>query len=143
MALGVEPLNGAFGAGALKHLFKGRRAPVHALLLNQRLIAGLGNIYATEALYRARIRPTRPAGRIPEGGLRALAEGIRGVLAESIRNRGYSMSTYVDALGRKGKSQLFTQCYGKQDSPCPSCGDILKRKVISGRGVAYCPRCQR
>ncbi len=143
LALGIEPLDGKMTAGDLRNFFRNRTAPIHSLLLNQSLIAGLGNIYVTEALFRARILPFRQAGRISENRLEALALNIRKVLEESVRNRGYSMKNYVDALGRKGRSQLFTLAYGKDGQPCRFCKEPLRRKSLSGRGVVYCAQCQK
>jgi len=142
-SLGIEPLNGEMSATKLEMLFRGRKAPIHSLLLNQTLVSGLGNIYVTEALFRARIRPFRPAGQIGKRRLDDLARSIREVLSESVRNRGYSMTNYVDAMGRKGRSQLFTLAYGKEGQPCCYCKGSLQRKVLGGRGVVYCSRCQK
>ena len=141
--LGPEPLNGSLTAELLKDRFGGRKTPVHSALLNQKLIAGLGNIYVTEALFKSGISPFRLAGRISAPRLEALAGAIRSVLEQSIANGGYSMWTYVDALGQKGRSQLFTVCYGKEGEPCVSCGGTLRRAVLTGRGTVYCPRCQK
>jgi formamidopyrimidine-DNA glycosylase len=142
-SLGIEPLNGKLTASFLKKIFKGRKAPVHSLLLNQKVISGLGNIYATESLFQSGILPARPAGRISEERLRKLACAIRSVLEKSIQNRGYSMNTYVDALGRKGRSQLFTAAYGKEGEACPLCGKPLKRKALAGRSAVHCGNCQK
>ena len=142
-SLGVEPMNGALSGEYLKSAFRGRSAPVHSILLSQKHVSGLGNIYVTEALYEAGILPTRPCGRIPLGKLSELSDSIRHVIADSIENRGYSMNTYVDALGKKGRSQMFSKAYGKGGLPCPNCGTLFKRKVIAGRGVVFCPKCQK
>jgi formamidopyrimidine-DNA glycosylase len=141
--LGPEPLEGRFDAAVLKERFGSRSTAVHSALLNQKLIAGLGNIYVTEALFKSKISPFRAAGRIGPDRLEALAGAIRSVLEQSIDNGGYSMWTYVDALGRKGRSQMFTVCYGKDGLPCSVCRTPLKRAVLTGRGTAYCPRCQK
>lgn len=141
--LGIEPLNGSLTARFLQEIFKGRKAAVHALLLNQKLISGIGNIYATEALFKARIHPAHPASRISIERLESLVVSIREVLEQSIKNRGYSMSTYVDALGRSGKSQLFTSAYGKEGLPCVVCKALLRRSVLSGRSVFFCSKCQK
>ncbi|MBI2119649.1 MAG: bifunctional DNA-formamidopyrimidine glycosylase/DNA-(apurinic or apyrimidinic site) lyase [Elusimicrobia bacterium] len=142
-ALGVEPLNGDLTASFLKEKFKGRQASIHSLLLNQKIICGLGNIYAAEALFRASIPPYRKASKISFPKLEKLISSIKEVLNSSILNRGYSMSTYVDALGKKGKNQLFTAVYGKENEPCPSCNHCLKKIKLSGRSVVYCPQCQK
>jgi formamidopyrimidine-DNA glycosylase len=142
-ALGPEPLNGSLIPKNLKKIFRGRSASIHSMLLNQNIVAGLGNIYVTEALFRSRICPSKPAGEISLKELETLVQSIRKVLEDSIQNRGYSMTTYVDVLGKKGRSQMFTVCYGKEGKPCSFCGAPLKRKVITERGVVYCPRCQK
>lgn len=142
LSLGTEPLNGAFTAQYLKEQFWARTAPIHSLLLNQKIIAGIGNIYAAEALFQSRISPSKQAGKLTLVKLKTLVREVRKVLQKSIKNRGYSMNTYVDALGKKGKSQLFTSVYGKEGMPCPSCNHKLLKKSISGRGVVYCIRCQ-
>jgi len=141
--LGAEPLNGGWGAEALGKILRGRTAPIHPVLLNQKLVSGIGNIYATEALHRAGILPDRPAGKIRRGEIAVLAGAVRDVLARSVRNRGTSMDTYVDALGRKGRSQLFTAVYGKAGGDCPACHAKIRKKILGGRGVSYCPGCQR
>ncbi len=142
-SLGIEPLNGNLTAQFLKESFKERSASVHSLLLNQTIVCGIGNIYAAEALFRAGIRPTRKGKSIRIEELNQLVPAIQQVLNASIQNRGYSMSTYVDTLGKKGKTQLFTQVYGKEDQPCVHCKNLLKKIKISGRGVVYCTQCQK
>ena len=141
-SLGVEPANGAFCGEYLKTAFRGRSAPIHSILLSQKHVSGLGNIYATEALFDAGLRPTRACGKIPLAKLSELSHSIRRVIAESIGHRGYSMSTYVDAMGEKGRSQMFSKAYGKDGLPCPRCGAVFKRTVIAGRGVVFCSKCQ-
>lgn len=142
-SLGIEPLNGHLTAPLLKQKFRRRSAPIHSLLLNQHLISGLGNIYAAESLFHAGINPHRAAGRVPLSRLEGLCTAIQMILKKSIGHRGYSMNTYVDAFGRKGSTQKFTAVYDKEGKPCVVCGNSLKRSVISGRGVVYCPICQK
>lgn len=141
--LGVEPLNGAFSASFLKQAFRHLKCAVHSALLNQKIVSGLGNIYATEALFEAGIKPTRSAGRISLAQLEKLAQAIRKVLRKAILRRGYSLATYVDVLGKKGRSQLFSMAYGKEGMPCPRCKSLMMRTVLSSRGVVYCPTCQK
>ena len=143
LSLGVEPLNGSLTTEYLKNQFSGRKAPIHSVLLNQKIVAGLGNIYSAEALYHSAISPLAQAQKIPLPKLERLISSIQGVLKKSIENRGYSMNTYVDLLGKKGKSQLFTAVYGKEGTPCKKCRKPLIKKTISGRGVVYCSGCQR
>jgi len=142
VSLGVEPINEALSGEYLKSIFRGRSAPIHSILLNQKLVSGLGNIYVTEALFQAGLRPKRPCGKIPFSKLSELSQSIRQVIADSIEHRGYSMNTYVDAMGKKGRSQLFSKAYGKDGLPCPRCGATFKRIVLAGRGAVFCPRCQ-
>lgn len=141
--LGVEPLNGKMTADFLKESFSNRTASVHSLLLNQKIVCGIGNIYANEALFQADIRPQRMAQKVSLAELKKLVSSIQDVLKQSILHRGYSMSTYVDAMGKKGRNQLFTVVYGKEGLPCSSCGKSLLRKVIAGRSAVYCSNCQK
>ncbi len=141
--LGPEPLDGELTGSLLKSAFQKRDLPVHSALLNQTLLSGLGNIYVVESLHKARISPARKAGRIPLEQLNLLSDAIQKTLEASIENRGYSMHTYVDAMGKKGRSQLFTLAYGKEGKPCSFCGAALVRRVITGRGVVYCKQCQK
>ncbi len=143
LAMGIEPTNGNLTAEYLKKHFQGRTANIHSILLNQNVIGGLGNIYATEALHLAGIKPSKSCGKIPLEKLKVLSEAIHKVVRESIEHRGYSMNTYVDAMGKQGKSQLFSQAYGKEGKPCKNCGRIFKRTIIGGRGVVWCPGCQK
>ena len=142
-ALGVEATHRDLSGEYLRTAFRGRSAPVHSILLSQKYVSGLGNIYVTEALFAAGIRPTKPCGRIADDKLEALSKSIRQVISQSIEHRGYSMSTYVDALGKKGRSQLFSKAYGKEGLPCPRCKTLFKRVVLGGRGVVFCKSCQR
>ena len=135
----THELNDAY----LKCAFRGRTAPIHSILLSQNLVSGLGNIYATEALFDAGIKPTKPCGKISAEKLALLTSSIYRVVSDSIEKRGYSMNTYVDALGQKGRSQLFSRAYGKAGLPCPRCGTPFKRTVLSGRGVVFCSKCQK
>lgn len=142
-ALGIEPLNGEMTPQKLRALFRGRKASIHGTLLNQSLVCGLGNIYVAESLFFAGIRPSCAAGKIPLPKLELLCRHIREVLERSIEHRGYSMNTYVDTLGKKGRSQMFSRVYGKEGKPCPRCRATLKRTVLTGRGVVFCPSCQK
>jgi len=141
-SLGIEPLSNDLTAERLKGMFMKKQAKLHSILLNQGLVSGLGNIYATEALFKAKISPFRQACKVSAPELKKLAAAIKWVLEKSIMNRGFSMSTYVDALGKKGKSQLYALCYGKKGEPCAYCRKPLEKTVIAGRGVVYCPICQ-
>lgn len=124
-------------------LFAGRRSPLKPLLLNQALLRGIGNIYADEILFRARIHPRTPAGRLGPARIRRLYDAIQQVLAEAIEAGGSSISDYVDAEGRKGSFQLLHRVYRKTGQPCSACGTPIRRIVMAQRGTHYCPRCQR
>ena len=122
-------------------LFPGRRGLLKPLLLNQAFVRGIGNIYADEILFRARIHPRAPAGRLGSARIRRLYGAIHEVLAEAIAAGGSSISDYVDAEGRTGSFQLLHRVYRKTGQPCPACGAPLRRIVLAQRGTHYCPRC--
>src|SRR5437660_10928100 len=119
------------------------RAAIKVLLLDQRAIAGIGNIYAIEALWRARIHPLRKAGTLRTAEVARLHEAIRWALRKGIRLGGASRNDYVDARGREGRMQREFQVYARAGEPCPRCGRAIVRSVIGGRGTFHCPRCQR
>jgi formamidopyrimidine-DNA glycosylase len=143
--MGPEPLGEAFDAGYLKSAFAGRVQPVKTLLLDQRIVAGLGNIYVCEALHRAGVSPLRPAGRIPRARLEALVLAVRTVLAEAIEAGGSTLRDYVGADGALGYFQHSFRAYGREGEPClrAGCAGTVARKVQSGRSTFYCPACQR
>lgn len=143
--LGPEPLGNGFNAAHLVAAFRGKRTPVKAALLDQRIVAGLGNIYVCEALYRAGISPLRLAGRIGAARIEALVPIIRDVLAEAIEAGGSSLRDYRQADGDLGYFQHRFQVYGREGAPCltPGCAGIIRRKVQSGRSSFYCAQCQR
>jgi formamidopyrimidine-DNA glycosylase len=122
---------------------RGRRAAIKALLLDQSVVTGVGNIYADEALFRAGVRPARPAGRVTRRECAALARGIRAVLERSIETGGSSISDYVDPEGRDGRYQDERRVYARTGEPCLACGTRVRRTVVAQRGTHYCPRCQR
>ncbi len=144
-SLGPEPLGNAFNAAHLRARFKGRRAPVKALLLDQRVVAGLGNIYVCEALHRARIAPARAAGRIGAARLERLAGAIRNTLTEAIAAGGSSLRDYRQADGELGYFQHSFRVHAREGAPCPTpgCDGAVRRMVQSGRSSFWCPRCQR
>jgi formamidopyrimidine-DNA glycosylase len=130
-------------AAALFAATRGRRAPIKALLLDQSLLAGVGNIYADEALYAARVRPTRRAGRLSRAECGLLAAGLRRVLRRSIETGGSSISDYVQPDGEDGAYQDERRVYGRRGEPCRRCGTPIVRIVIGQRSAHYCPSCQR
>ena len=144
-ALGPEPLGNAFNADLLVERLAGRKGPIKALLLDQRLVAGLGNIYVSEALHRAGIHPERAGGRIGRGRLERLAQEIRAVLAEAIEAGGSSLRDYRQADGELGYFQHSFRVYDRAAAPCPTpgCGGTIRRIVQAGRSSYYCPACQR
>jgi len=121
----------------------GRRAPIKALLMDQHILAGLGNIYSDEALFRAGIHPQTPGGRLSRERLARLVRAIRRVLAEAIAAGGSSVSDYVNADGEPGWFQFQHRVYQRTGEPCLRCGAPIRRIVIAQRGTHYCPRCQR
>ena len=139
--LGPDPL-AALDVPALAAALDGVRAPIKAFLLDQRRIAGLGNIYVSEALYRARIHPTTPAGRLRR---RApdLLEGIVGALEGGIARRGTTLRDYVDAGGLPGVNAAALLVYGRAGEVCGRCGGVIRRRTDAGRSTFYCPGCQR
>ena len=143
-SLGQEPLARGFTVAWLRSLLRRRpRAAIKVLLLDQRAIAGIGNIYAIEALWRAKIHPLRKAGSLRTDEIERLHEAIRWALRKGIRLGGASPSDYVDARGNKGRMQREFQVYARAGEPCPRCGRAIVRTVVGGRGTFHCPRCQR
>ncbi len=143
--LGPEPLGNAFNEAHLIAAFDGKRSPVKSVLLDQRIVAGLGNIYVCEALYRAGISPLRHAGRISAARVVQLVPIIRDVLAEAIEAGGSSLRDHRQANGELGYFQHTFSVYGREGEPCqtPDCQEKIKRKVQSGRSSFYCAACQR
>ena len=140
--LGPDALGPDLDASWFKRRFEGRRAPVKALLLDQRIIAGLGNIYACEALHRARIHPARPAGSIALKRLERLAAAIPQVLEEAVAAGGSTLRDFVSPDGTLGYFSARFDVYDREGRPC-ACGGRVRRIVQAGRSTFYCPRCQR
>jgi formamidopyrimidine-DNA glycosylase len=138
--LGKEPLE--IGAEEFCALLRSRGARIKALLLDQRVLGGIGNIYADESLFRARLHPMRIAERLAEKQLLALHAAIRAVLADAIRLRGSSISDYVDSNGNRGEFQLRHRVYQREGKPCFRCKSTIRRVIVAGRSSHYCPRCQ-
>ena len=124
-------------------LFHGRKTPIKSALLNQKLLRGVGNIYADESLFRSGIRPRRRAATISGEQLRKLFSAVKEVLCEAIALGGSSISDYVDADGQEGFFQLQHRVYGREGEPCLVCKTAIKRVVIAGRSSHYCPKCQK
>jgi formamidopyrimidine-DNA glycosylase len=141
--LGVEPLGDEFHADLLWELRRRHRGlSVKALLLDQRRIAGLGNIYVNEALFHAGVRPTRRFSRLRRAEVEKIADSVRWVLGRAIESRGSSLLDYRDADGNPGEFQRTLRVYERDGEPCRVCGAIVQRRTTGGRGTFYCPRCQ-
>lgn len=141
--LGPEPIDPEFRPIDLMARLKGRRAPIKALLLDQGVVAGVGNIYADESLFKARLRPDRPAGSLSRPAVIRLHDALRDSLLEGIRNRGSSVDDYVDLWGEKGSQQEELVVYGRAGEPCVRCGRPLSLVRLGGRSTVFCRRCQR
>lgn len=139
---GVEPLSARFTARRLGALVRGRRASIKAVLLDQRLVAGLGNMYVDEALFGARIHPLRPAGSLDATELRRLHRSIRDRLAAAVAAGGASIDTYRDGLGQRGRMQDLLRVHLRRGEPCWRCGATICKARIAQRGTYWCPRCQ-
>lgn len=142
-ALGPEPLSNAFHADYLAAALKGRTSPIKAALLDQRVIAGLGNIYACEALFRAGISPRRKASSLARPRVERLVTAVNAVISEAIDAGGSSLRDFSAANGELGYFQHRFRVYDREGAPCPACGGTVKRIVQSGRSTFYCGTCQR
>lgn len=142
LALGPEPLSDTLTPSHLAQTFAGRTAPVKLLLLDQRMVAGLGNIYVCEALHRAHIRPDKAGGRVSRAGLERLVPAIKQVLTESIEAGGSTIRDYAQPNGELGYFAASWQVYGREGEPC-SCGGTVARIAQSGRSTFWCGGCQK
>ena len=140
--LGLEPLDRALTGDALRSMARGRRAPVKAFLLDQRRIAGVGNIYADEALFRARVHPLRPAGKLTRAQWDAVAEGVREALTAGLAAGGATIDDFRHADGVRGSFQDEFLVHRRRGEPCPACGGPIVKFVAGGRGTYACERCQ-
>ena len=138
---GTEPLD--IGFELFAGLFRKRKTPIKSALLNQKLLRGIGNIYADESLARAGIRPRRRAATLTRADLHRLFQSVQQVLNDAIAAGGSSVSDYVDAAGEPGFFQFQHRVYGREGEPCLACGAPIKRVVIAGRSSHYCPKCQK
>jgi formamidopyrimidine-DNA glycosylase len=142
-ALGIEPLDPHFTAEHLSVLLRGSRQPIKKVLMDQRVVVGIGNIYANEALWRARIDPSRAANRVTADEARVLRDEIVHVLTDSIAHRGTSFRDYRDARGERGTFVERLQAYGHAGDPCPRCGRrLVGTQAIDGRMTVLCANCQ-
>ena len=140
--MGPEPLSDAFSTACLADALSGRTAPIKAMLLDQRIVAGLGNIYVCEALHMAGIAPTRAAGRISRPRLERLVAAVKAVLAAAIEAGGSTLRDYARPSGELGYFSKQWRVYGREGESC-DCGGPIRRRVDSGRSTFFCPRCQR
>jgi formamidopyrimidine-DNA glycosylase len=140
--LGEEPLGEGFTTKSLAARFEGRRAPVKAALLDQRAAAGMGNIYADEALWRAKIHPLTAAGALTPADVRRLHRAIKDALRAGIARQGTTLRDYRTPNGASGSMQEELRVYGRGDEPCRRCGTPIAKTRVAGRGTWYCPHCQ-
>ncbi|MEE4300722.1 MAG: bifunctional DNA-formamidopyrimidine glycosylase/DNA-(apurinic or apyrimidinic site) lyase [Pseudomonadales bacterium] len=141
--LGPEPLGEDFDGALLHQRSRGRRAPVKAFLMDARIVVGVGNIYANEALFRAGIHPRRAAGRIARGRYDALAAAVRAVLGEAVAMGGTTLRDFVGSDGRPGYFRQSLDVYGRGGEPCRRCGGALREERLGQRTTVFCPHCQR
>ncbi|RPI04402.1 MAG: bifunctional DNA-formamidopyrimidine glycosylase/DNA-(apurinic or apyrimidinic site) lyase [Zetaproteobacteria bacterium] len=143
LGVGVEPLDSGFTTPVFREICRAGQVRIKPLLLNQRRVAGIGNIYADEALFRARVRPTRRASNLRLDEIRALRNGIRAVLSSAIRHRGSSISDFRDPCGEPGRFAPLHRVYRRHGEPCVVCRTPIRRIVLGQRGTHFCPTCQR
>ena len=141
-ALGPDPLVDGISAAHLYARSRKKQATLKAFVLDQSVLAGVGNIYASEALWLARLRPTTRAHKLSEASAARLADAIRTVLADSLENHGTSLRDFVDAAGTEGSNADYLRVYGRKGEPCARCSTKIRRSVVQGRATYYCPTCQ-
>lgn len=141
--IGPEPLSAEFSAKYLAVKARGRRVAIKNLIMDQRIVAGIGNIYAAEILFHARVRPTRRAGRVSAAELEKIAAFARAVLRAAIGSRGTTFRSYRDSRGRPGRFAARLQVYGREGKSCPVCAGEIRNVVVGQRASFYCPRCQK
>lgn len=142
-SLGPEPLSKDLTVDYLFPLAQKSRKPVKTFILDQTIIAGLGNIYADEALFLAGIKPTRLACDVEKKEIPNLIKAINQVISQGIKNRGTTFRDYKDGEGKKGNNQNHLMVYSRGGKPCKKCGSILEKTKVGGRGTVYCPKCQK
>ncbi|MCP1728551.1 formamidopyrimidine-DNA glycosylase [Natronospira proteinivora] len=143
MGLGPEPLSEAFNGELLYRRSRGRRTSVKGFVMDSATVVGVGNIYASEALFLAGIHPRRPAGRISRARYAALADAIKTTLAAAIEQGGTTLRDFSDSDGRPGYFSQSLSVYDRAATPCPHCASLIRREVIAQRATYFCPRCQR
>ena len=140
---GPEPIAADFDVEYFTEKLKKRSIAVKAALLDQKFVAGLGNIYVDEALWRAKVRPTRPSNKVTKKEAAAIAAASRAVMLESIAVGGTTFQNFKDTKGENGNFKDFLQVFGKQGAPCPRCGSTIEKIRVAGRGTHFCPNCQK
>lgn len=141
--IGVEPLEGIFTLEKFKELLRNKRGKIKVALMDQKFIAGLGNIYSAEVCFYAYVNPNRIVSSLEEKEINLLFEGIKKILTEAIKYKGSSVDTYVDIYGEKGKFVPLLKVYGRKGKKCYRCGGIIKSISLGGRGTYFCPQCQK
>ena len=141
--LGPDPLTPAFTLEGLAERLARTSRALKAVLLDQSVVAGLGNIYVDEVLHRAGLRPTRRASGLAAREVRRLYEALPRLLQEAVENRGTTFSDYRDADGERGHHAATLRVYGRHGQPCPACGGVLRKTTVAGRTSSWCPKCQR
>ncbi|MDA8561591.1 bifunctional DNA-formamidopyrimidine glycosylase/DNA-(apurinic or apyrimidinic site) lyase [Gammaproteobacteria bacterium] len=141
--LGIEPLSNKFSAKNLAQLTKKSKSPIKTFLMNSKNIAGVGNIYANEALFDSKINPNQPTNSIPENRLNSLLKSIKKVLRQSIKQGGTTLKDFVNSDGKKGYFQVYLKIYGKKNKPCVYCKTPIEENRMGQRSTFYCPNCQK
>lgn len=141
--LGVEPLTDSLTPGLLKKLFAKTKRSIKAVLLDQTMIAGLGNIYVDEVLFQAKIHPETPANELTLNRLKKLKTAITDILSEAVKHGGSTIRSYTNSMGEAGGFQLKLFVYGRKSEPCRICGSEIERMVVAGRGTHVCKSCQK
>lgn len=139
---GIEPMDLGFNFDFLKGLIKKRKTNIKAVLLNQNLISGIGNIYADEILFAAHVLPTRAVNSLSDQELKLIVKNSKIILNKAIDNRGTTFNNYVDTYGRKGNYIKLLKVYGRKGMECKRCGGLVEKMKVAGRGTHYCPECQ-
>lgn len=140
--LGVEPLHAAFSGEYLFHGTRTKKGAIKGYLMDQRQVVGVGNIYASEALFAARVKPTRAAGRLKRDEAERLVHGVRQILQAAIQAGGSTIRDYRNSHGESGRFQERFLVYGRAGSPCLTCGTLIRAKSVAGRNSFWCPQCQ-
>lgn len=141
--LGIEPLEEEFNGDFLFHSTRKRKAPLKAFIMDQRRVVGVGNIYASEALFAAGVRPLRPAGKLTRQESVKLVDSVRSILSRAIEAGGSTISDYRNSHGDEGEYQSNFLVYDRSSEPCLKCGTAIRSRVIAGRNTFWCPKCQR